>query len=223
MSLLKLNRRGGLAGYVVEDAVHAGDFGDDAAAHAVQQVVGQLRPVGGHGVGALHGAHDDGVPVGALVAHDAHGADVRQRGEVLPHGVLAVALAGLLEQALVVGVQLLAHDGVGVLQDLQLLGVHVADDADGQTRAREGLAVHDAVGQPERRAQRPHLVLEEVVQRLDEVEVHALGERNEVVVTLDGARLAAGLAGAALDDVGVDGALNQVATCSVMAICIQKC
>ena len=35
--------------------------------------------------------------------------------------MLAVALAGLLEQARVVGVQLLAHDGVGVLQDLELL------------------------------------------------------------------------------------------------------
>jgi len=64
--------------------------------------------------------------------------------------VFAVALAGLLEQARVVGVQLLAHDGVGVLQDLQLLGAHCADDADGQARARERLAVHDVLGQAQR-------------------------------------------------------------------------
>ena len=60
--------------------------------------------------------------------------------------------------------------------------VHVADDADGQTRPREGLAVHDVVGQPERGAQRAHLVLEEVVERLDQIEMHALGERNQIMM-----------------------------------------
>ena len=99
------------------------------------------------------------------------------------HAVLAVALAGLLEQALVVGVQLLADDGVGVLQDARASRrppspmMRMA-----KTRAREGLAVHDVVGQPERGAQRAHLVLEEVIQRLDQIEVHALGERDQVVV-----------------------------------------
>ena len=70
--------------------------------------------------------------------------------------------------------------------------------------------MHDVVGQPERRAQRAHLVFEEVVQRLNQVEMHALREGNQIVVRLDGARLPAGLACAALDDVGVDGALGQV-------------
>ena len=49
-----------------------------------------------------------------------------------------------------------------------------------------------------------------MVERLDEIEVHALGERNQVVVALDGGRLAARLASAGLDDVGVNGALSQV-------------
>ena len=124
--------------------------------------------------------------------------------------MLAVALARLGEQALIVGVQLLAHDGVGILQDVQLLRVHIADDADGQARPREGLAVHNVVGQTERRAQRAHLVLEEMIQGLNQVEMHALREGNQIVVRLNRARLPAGLACAALDDVGVDGALGQV-------------
>ena len=70
--------------------------------------------------------------------------------------------------------------------------------------------MHDVVGQPQRRAQRTHLVLEEVVERLDQIEMHAVGEGDQVVVALDGRGLAAGLARAALDDVGVDGALRQV-------------
>ena len=66
--------------------------------------------------------------------------------------------------------------------------------------------MHNMVGQP----QRAHLVFEEVVQRLNEVKRHALGKRDQIMVAFDGGRLAAGLARAALDDVGVDGALRQV-------------
>ena len=94
--------------------------------------------------------------------------------------MLRVALAGLLEEARVVLVQLLAHDRVGVLQDLELLGAHRADDANRQAGARERLTVHDVLGQAQRQAQFAHLVLEKVVERLDEIEVHALGERDKV-------------------------------------------
>ena len=124
--------------------------------------------------------------------------------------MLGVALAGLLKQTLVVGIELLAHDGVGVLEDLELLLVDRADDADGQARAREGLTEHDVARQAQGQTKRADLVLKEVVERLDEVEVHALGERDQVVMALDGGRLAARLASARLDDVGVDSALSQV-------------
>lgn len=62
--------------------------------------------------------------------------------------------------------------------------------------------------QAKRQTKRANLVLKEVVERLDKVEVHALGERDQVVMALDGGRLAARLASAGLDDVGVDGALS---------------
>ncbi len=121
--------------------------------------------------------------------------------------MLRVAVPRLDEKILVVGIQLLAHDGIGVTQDAELLGRHLANDANGQARTRERLAVHHLLRQAQRHAQFAHLVLKEVVKRLDEVKVHALGEGNEVVVALDGGRLAARLARAALDDVGIDGAL----------------
>ena len=56
---------------------------------------------------------------------------------------------------------LLAHDRVGAAQDLELLVRDVADDAHGEARARERLAVHDLVGQAELGADRAHLVLEQ--------------------------------------------------------------
>ena len=207
--LLPLDRRGRLGRDVVAHAVGAGDLGHNATTDAGQDVVGKLGPVGGHGIAGLDGAQDDRALVGALVSHDADGLDVRQHRKVLPAGVLGVALAGLLEEALVVGVKLLAHDGVGALQDLQLLLVHRTDDADGQAGAGERLAEDDVLGQAKGQTQRADLVLEEVVKRLDEVKAHALGEGDEVVMALDGGRLATRLARAGLDDVRVDGALGQ--------------
>ena len=95
--LFPLDRGGGLACDVVADAVGAGDLGHDAAADLGQHLVGQLGPVCRHGVAGLNGAQDDGALVGALVAHDTHRLDVGQNSEVLPAGVLAVALPRLLE------------------------------------------------------------------------------------------------------------------------------
>ena len=92
----------------------------------------------------------------------------------------------------------------------ELLGAHRADDADGQARARERLTEHDVLRQAQRQTELADLILEEVVKRLDQIEVHAIGERDEVVMALDGGRLAARLARATLDDVRVDGALGQV-------------
>ena len=61
----------------------------------------------------------------------------------------------------------------------------LADDAHGESRSREGLAVDDLVGQAELGADGADLVFEQRLERLDEVEVHALRERDEVVVALD--------------------------------------
>ena len=114
--------------------------------------------------------------VRALVTHDANATNVRQHREVLPARMLAVPVAGFLEQLRVVRIQFLTHDGVGILQDFQLFRRDIADDANGQTWAGEGLAPNDVVGQSKRRAQRAYFVFEEMVQRLDKVEGHAIGE-----------------------------------------------
>lgn len=136
--LFPLDRRGRLGRDVVAHAVGAGNLGHDAAGDAGQHVVGQLGPVGGHGIAGLDGAQDDRALISALVAHNANGLDVGQDREILPAAVLGVALAGLLKQTLVVGVELLAHDSVGVLENLELLLVDRTDDADGQTGPGKG-------------------------------------------------------------------------------------
>ena len=54
-------------------------------------------------------------------------------------------LAASLEQLLVIGIQLLAHDRIRILQDLEFLGRHLADDADCKSWSRERLAMHDVI------------------------------------------------------------------------------
>ena len=65
---------------------------------------------------------------------------------------------------------------------------HFADDADGEARAGEGLAADDLVRQAELEADGTHLVLEQVAQRLDDLQHHVLRQPADVVVRLDDAR-----------------------------------
>ena len=124
--------------------------------------------------------------------------------------MLAVAPARFLEQPLVVGIQFLSHDGVGALENLQLLWRHLANNANGQARAWERLPIHHGLRQAQRHPQRTHFVFEKVVERLDEFKANTFGKGDKIVVALYGGGLAARLARSALYDVGVDGALRQV-------------
>lgn len=104
------------------------------------------------------------------------------------------------------GGQLLAGDGVGGAEQVETLLGHLADDPDTEAGARERLALDDLVRQAELLADHPDLVLEQLAQRLDELELQVLGEAAHVVVGLDvrGAGAAAGL-----DHVRVERALDQ--------------
>ena len=84
--------------------------------------------------------------------------------------------------------------------------VILADDADAQTRAREGLTPDDFVGQTELGADGAHLILEQSAQRFDELELDVLGQAADVVVALDVGRA---VAAAGFDDVGVERALHE--------------
>ena len=81
--LLKLNRRRGLTCAVVEDAVYAFDFIDDAVGDGLEDGPGEGGAFGGHEVGGEDGPEGDGVVVSAAIAHDADRAQVGEGGEVL--------------------------------------------------------------------------------------------------------------------------------------------
>ena len=162
-------------------AVDPLDLVDEARGDALHQVVGQSGPVGRHGIVAGDGADDNGIGIGAPVAHHAHGADGRQHGEALPQLAVQAGPADLLDD-----------DGIGVAQNLGPLPRDLPDDAHAQPGTGERLAPHDLVRQAELLAHRPRQVV---------------GQATDVVVRLDvRCRVAA-----RLDDVGVEGALHQEA------------
>ena len=171
---LPLDRRGRLRADVVDDAVDAGHLVDDAAADPGQHVVRQPRPVGGHPVVAGHRADGDHVGVGPAVAHHADRADRRQDREGLPQGPIQPGALDLVD-----------HDPVRLAQRLEPLGGHLADDPDREARARERLALDHRLRQAQLLADLAHLVLEQVAQRLDQLEAQVRRQAADVVVGLD--------------------------------------
>src|SRR5919107_1474674 len=97
------------------------------------------------------------------------------------------------------------HYGDGFPKDPEPLCRDVPYDPDRESRPRERLPPDEPLGHPQCGRDDAHLVLEEVPQGLDEVEVHDLGKATHVVVAL----YPGGVAGTALDDVGVERALYE--------------
>ena len=194
--LFKLNRCWRLGRVVEHNAVNVLDFVDDAVGGGGDGLGRQDRDLGRHEIGRRDGAQGDGVIVGALVAHDADAAHIRQRGKVLTralgHGEL---------------IDFFAPDGVGILHDGDLLRSYIANDADSQARAGERLAGDQVLRQTQLAAGLADLVLEQVAQGLyDFLKVHVVRQTADIVMALDGGRFAAE---AALDHVGVNRALGQ--------------
>lgn len=85
---IPLNTRRRFCRHIIQHAVDAGHFIDNAGADAGEGVVGDARPVGGHEIVGDDGAQGDGGGVGALVACEADGAHIGQHGEILADGAV---------------------------------------------------------------------------------------------------------------------------------------
>ena len=160
-----------------------------------------MRPVCRHGILAGNGAQGNGVLIGALVTHHAHGTDrAKQDGARLPHMVVKRRAIGHG-----VIVHMLNVNVIGILQDAYLLTSDVAQYAHGQAWSREGMALDKPFRHLQLVAHTAHLVLEEPLQGLAKLQVHLLGQSAHVVMALDDhARNAE-----TLNAVWIDSALSQ--------------
>jgi hypothetical protein len=73
------------------------------------------------------------------------------------------------------GAQFLDEDGVGAAQQVGVFLLHLAQDAHAQARAGERVAVDHVARQAQRHAQFAHLVLEQVAQRLQQLQAQRSG------------------------------------------------
>src|SRR4051812_840407 len=134
----------------------------------------QPRPVRGHPVEALDGADRDGVFVGPGITHDADALHRQQHGKTLPQSLVPSGAPDLLR-----------HDLVRQAKQFEPLPRNLADQAYGQAGPRERLPHDELAIEAEVDADAPHFVLEQIAQRLDQLEIHPLRQAPHVVMTLD--------------------------------------
>src|SRR5262249_33258677 len=85
---------------------------------------------------------------------------------------------------------------------------HLADHSNREPRTGKGMPIEQLVGQTELASKRAHLILEQLAQRLHQLELHHLRQAAHVVMALDGGARA--LEGYGFDHVGIQRSLRQV-------------
>src|SRR4029077_16795369 len=126
---------------------------------AGKDLVWHAGPVGGHGVLTGDHSHRYDVRVRSIVTHHADRGQRGEDGERLPYLAVQAEMLDLVDD-----------DPVGIAEDLEALGGDLTQAANRKARARERLPVHHLLRHPELDADRAHLVLEQVAERLDELE-----------------------------------------------------
>src|SRR4051794_27699118 len=90
---LPLDRAGRLRRIIVDDAVDALDFVDDAGRDPAQELSVERVDIRGHAVDAGHSAETADEVVGSKIAHYADGAHRQEHGERLPDRVVQASVA----------------------------------------------------------------------------------------------------------------------------------
>ncbi len=155
--LLPLDGCRGFGADVVQHAVDAFYFVEDAVGGFAQEVVGELYPVCGHGVFGDDGAEVGGKFVGAFVSFDTDGFDGDESRIGLPAFVVPSPLAQGADE-----------DGVAVADDVEAFSGDFSRASDGQTGAGEGVTPEDVVGDAHGGSQFAYFVFEEEGQRFDD-------------------------------------------------------
>ena len=206
--LLKLNSTRGLRRDIIRDSADTINLVNDPVHDTLQELPREVERLGRHEIGSRDGAEDDDVAIDTLIAHDADGAGRVDSRVRLRDLIVQTRLADLGNENV-----------VGLARDAHLLLGDLAEDAHGDTRAREGVAHDELLVDAEGAAELADLVLVKGAEGLDELQAlavgHALGQAADVVVGLDGGGGA--LEGQRLDHVRVQGALQEEADLGALA------
>lgn len=173
MRLLELDSSWWLLGNVVDDSADTWNLVDDSGGDTAEELSVKIEPIGGHVVGGLDGTEGDDLVVDTLVTHDTDGADREEGSEGL--GDLAVETGGL---------NLLDEDVVGLAGNVDLFWGYLTEDTDGNSWSWEGVAPDEILWNAEVGTEDADLILEELTERLNELEVHVLEETTNILQTV---------------------------------------
>ena len=140
-----------------------------------------MAPIRRHAVCRSDCSECDSLLVGALIAHDAHGLDGKEDGACLPNLIVETGIAKALNPNV-----------VNVLEDANLFGRDVPEDADREAGPGEWVAAEEISPNAEGLADAADLIFEEEAKGFDDVEFHEVGQAAHIVVAFDGGRGAAG-------------------------------
>lgn len=176
--LLHFDGSRGLLRVIVRNSANAVHFVNDARRGLGEELVAEGVRNGSHEIGRAHGAQDDNVAVHTLVAHDTDGLRQVQSGIGLGDLVVETSLADHRDE-----------DVVGLTGHADLLLGHFAKHANGEAGTGEGVSANKLRRDTELSAQFSDLVLEQLAQRLNQLETlalcHPLGQTTDVVVRFD--------------------------------------
>jgi len=163
----------------------------------MQHLIRDIRRVRRHEIDRIDRTQDDCIIVSALVTHDADGAHVGKRREILSDRFIHSC-----------AVHFLAVNGIRFLDDFYFFFRDLTDDADAESRTRERLTHDKFFRNPEMKSYLPYLILEQVAQRLDDfLEINIVRKSADIVVRFDDGRFTAQ---SAFHDVRINSALYQI-------------
>jgi hypothetical protein len=182
---------------------------------------------GSHEVVGGDSSESNDLVVRPLVTGNTDSFDGKESGERLRDLVVQAGSSDLLDV-----------DGVGLLEEGDLVARDGSEDSDGESRSGEGVSANEVLGDVEQSSEVSDLIcrsqqkqtvslkyssdirerrrtLEELSQRLDELELHVGKKSPNVMVGLDGSR--GTLEAERLDDVGEEGSLEEPLDLALLA------
>ena len=196
-----------------------------------------MCPVGCHRIGTGYGTESHWMLVSTFITHHTYGANGGQKNSTcLPNLIvernlnLAILHVGrntgsqysasfLTAQLHLILTQATDIDVVSILKDTHLLRGDVAQDTNGKTWTWEWMASNQVLWHTHRATYSAHLILEQPLQWLAQLEVHLLRESTDIVMALN--HLTRDVQ--ALDAVRIDGTLGKpLGTCLLLSLSIEN-
>src|SRR4051812_46189466 len=145
--------RRGFTRNIVNDAVDAPYFVDDAIRHLGQECMWQLSPLCGHEIGGLHSTQRNDIFVSSPVTHHANRTHGKEHDESLRRLLIPAGRAQLFDKY-----------RIGVAQQIRIFRFYFAQDPHAEPRAGKRMPENHVMREAELESKVSHFILEQLAQ-----------------------------------------------------------